>query len=94
MKTCEDTSKNGAQLCIFILFLVLIGVLGLFLNSLVIIAVRKNKKLSTSINDLLVWICVFSIVEVILGISSKIIILGSYCSTTGNVSWAWLPTIM
>ena len=82
MKTCANSSDTGAQLYMFILFLVLIGLLGLFLNSLVITAVRKNKKLSTSINDLLVWICIFSIVEVILGISSKIIILGSYFSLT------------
>ena len=67
----------GDDIYLFILVLIIIGVMGVCLNTLVIIAVRRNKNLSTSINNLLVWICIFSIFEATLGITTKIIILGA-----------------
>ena len=67
-----------ASAFLFILLLLIIGVLGVFLNILVIVAVRRNKKLATSINYLLVWICVSSILEATLGISVKILLLSEF----------------
>ena len=64
--------------CIFIALLSIIGVIGVFLNILVIMAVRQNRKLSTSINYLLVWICVSSIMEATRGIAVKIFLLSRF----------------
>ena len=52
------------------------GVLGLLLNCLVILGVRSNRKLSTSINILLLWLCGASILEASLGVIVKCLVIG------------------
>ena len=54
------------------------GVLGLLLNCLVILGVRSNRKLSTSINILLLWLCGASILEASLGVTAKCLVIGQF----------------
>ena len=77
MSSCADVTTSGVLTSVFIFLLLVLGCLGLGLNILVIKAVRRNKKLSTSINDLLVWICFSSSMEASLGIAAKILIIGN-----------------
>ena len=55
-----------------------VGVLGLLLNCLVILGVRSNRKLSTSINILLLWLCGASILEASLGVTAKCLVIGQF----------------
>ena len=55
-----------------------IGLLGAFLNGLVLIGVGGNAKLGTTVNKLLIWICTIAILESLLGILVKALILGKY----------------
>ena len=82
MSSCADVATSGVLTSVLIFLLLLLGCLGLGLNTLVIKAVRRNKNLSTSINDLLVWICFSSSMEASLGIAAKILIIG-------NIIAAW-----
>ena len=53
-----------------------IGLLGAFLNGLVLIGVGGNAKLGTTVNKLLIWICTIAILESFVGILVKALILG------------------
>ena len=54
----------------------LMGLLGVILNSIVLIGVCGNARLGTTINKLLIWICGVAIMESSLGIIIKGLILG------------------
>jgi hypothetical protein len=54
----------------------LMGLLGVLLNSLVLVGVCGNARLGTTINKLLIWICGVAILESSAGILIKALILG------------------
>ena len=85
MATANDEIVGSSiSSSIWIVVLLLISCFGVFLNVLVIIGVRKNKSLSSSINELLVWICISAISEAAAGIPVKIFILGKAANSSST----------
>lgn len=81
--TYEDdiawTWQDGRLLA---LALTSLGLLGTFLNSLVLVGVGGNVRLGTTVNKLLIWICTMACGEATLGILMKSLILGTTPPTT------------
>ena len=61
---------------VWVLLLATVGLLGVSMNGLVILGVRSNRKLNTSINHLLLWLCAALLFEATLGVLIKCLILG------------------
>jgi len=77
---CHISSEPELPPILFICLLILVGFVGVALNGLVILGVRSNRKLNTSINHLLLWLCAASLLEATLGILAKCIIIGGVVS--------------
>ena len=93
--SCDHlTPSLGPSPSLLVTCLVLLGVVGACLNSLVVRGVRGNPRLATSINYLLTWICGFCLLESTLGITVRSLIIGRtvYClGLGGDISTIVLP---
>ena len=84
LPTCAFTNLtlDGAEVTarpfstLYASLLGLMGLLGIILNSVVLIGVCGNARLGTTINKLLIWICGVAIMESSVGIVIKALILG------------------
>ncbi len=80
--SCKNDSSNSTSdsdtsfQVLFSCLLGLMGVIGFWLNLIVLIGVIGNAKLGTSINKLLAWICFTAMLEAIFGILAKALIIG------------------
>ena len=73
---CRLDSESEVPPLVWVLLLATVGVLGVWMNGLVILGVRSNRKLNTSINHLLLWLCAALLLEATLGVLIKCLILG------------------
>ncbi len=54
-----------------------VGVIGAVLNALVVIGVRGDAKLGTTVNKLLIWITCFAFLEAVYGTFIRSLVLGN-----------------
>ena len=73
--TFSDTVQQRPYSGLYAGLLGLMGLSGIFLNSVVLVGVCGNAKLGTTINKLLIWICGVAIMEASAGIAVKALIL-------------------
>ena len=73
--TLTETLQNRPYSGLYAGLLGLMGLSGIFLNSVVLVGVCGNARLGTTINKLLIWICGVAIMEASAGILVKALIL-------------------
>jgi len=92
--SCESRHSYEADIAwtwqdgrLLALALTSLGILGAFLNGLVLVGVRGNVRLGTTVNKLLIWICTMAGCEATFGILMKSLILGASATIYYIPSW-------
>ena len=72
----HDEASSFDHAPVYILSFVVVSLVGVFFNWLVLLGVRGNSRLGTTVNILLVWISTSAIMQSTVGALAKILIFG------------------
>ena len=84
--SCTNEQGSFDHTSVYILSFVVVSVVGVFFNWLVLLGVRGNSRLGTTVNILLVWISTSAIMQSTVGALAKILIFGKLTTTTPPTS--------
>ena len=79
--SCTNEQGSFDHTSVYILSFVVVSVVGVFFNWLVLLGVRGNSRLGTTVNILLVWISTSAIMQSTVGALAKILIFGKLTTT-------------